>query len=104
MFKKIANFLNELNVLKRMPRTGSFVAGIKHPDSVAEHAFRAAELAIILAELEGVDRDRTLRMTLIHDNAETRIGDLNKIMARYFSNKNEVEMAAFKDQCQNLPA
>lgn len=104
MYQKIANFICELNVLKRMPRTGSFVAGIKQPDDVAEHVFRAAQIGLILAELEGsANKDRVMRMVLIHDNAETRIGDLNKIMIRYLPNKHEAELKAFEEQCENLP-
>ncbi|MBI5411570.1 HD domain-containing protein [Candidatus Peregrinibacteria bacterium] len=103
-YRKLANFLCELNVLKRMPRTGSFVAGIKHPDDVAEHVFRATQLGFILAELEGVsDKNRVMRMVMVHDNAEARIGDVNKVMARYFKDKRKAELKAFEEQCSNLP-
>ena len=53
MLKKIVNFIFELNQLKRQAHTGWWFVGVKDPDTVAEHAFRAAQIGYILAVKEG---------------------------------------------------
>ena len=40
MHKEIANYLYELGVLKRVRRSGWWLAGVKDAESVAEHSFR----------------------------------------------------------------
>jgi putative hydrolase of HD superfamily len=100
--KKIVNYFFEINNLKRIKRSGSWIAGINNPDTIAEHAFRTAQIGYVLAELEKADSNRTLLMCLFHDNAEVRIGDHHKIMARYMDTK-KAEKLAIKDQLKNLP-
>ncbi len=98
-----SNFFHELSVLKILPRSGSFTAGIKNPDSIGEHVFRATQMAFILAELENGNGEHSAFLTSIHDNAESRIGDLNKIQTLYISNKKAAEKNAFLDQIQKFP-
>jgi len=62
--------------LKRTVRTGWTRYGIQPAESVAEHSFRTAVLALVLADELGVDRDRAVRMALVHDLGEAVIGDL----------------------------
>lgn len=102
MFKQIANYFFEINTLKRIKRSGSWIAGIKDPDTIAEHAFRTAQIGYILAELEKVDSQKVLLMCLFHDNGEVRIGDHHKIMARYIDTE-IAEKKAFEEQLKNLP-
>jgi putative hydrolase of HD superfamily len=101
--KKIVNFIFELNQLKRQRHNGFQAAGVINPDSVAEHVCRAAQIGYILAVMEGADPEKVACILLIHDNAEVRIGDQNKIAARYFSVK-EAEVKAFDDQLELLGA
>lgn len=62
--------------LKRTVRTGWTRSGIKRPESVAEHSFRTAVMAMVMAEEFGADRDRAVRMALVHDLGEAVIGDV----------------------------
>lgn len=101
--RSITNFIYELAVLKKLPRSGSFIAGIKNPDTVAEHVFRATQVAFLLAELEGGNGERASFLVSLHDNAETRIGDHHKIMSRYIPDKKDFEAEAFYDQISGLP-
>ena len=101
-FNEIADFFFELSVLKKMPRSGSLVAGILRPDTVGEHVFRASELAYLLAEMEGGNGEHSAFIALIHDNGEARIGDHHRIMNRYFD-IGDAEKRAFFDQCERLP-
>lgn len=100
--QNIINYFIEINTLKRIKRSGSWIAGIKDPDTVAEHAFRTAQIGYVLAHLEEADVFKVTTMCLFHDNAEARIGDHHKIMARYIDT-HEAEKKATKDQLQNLP-
>lgn len=82
---RIVDFLFEVGMLKRTPRTGwQFLAGARS-ESVADHSFRVAMIAFALARLgsETVDNDRVLRMALVHDLAEARTGDLNYMNQKY---------------------
>lgn len=100
--KNIINFIFEINQLKRQVHSGWLLAGVKNPDTVAEHAFRAAQIGYILACLEGdANPEKVVSILVIHDNAETRIGDQNKVSARYYSNK-EAEHKAFEEQLDLL--
>lgn len=99
--KKIVNFIFEINQLKRQRHSGFQLVGIKNPDTVAEHALRAAQIGYILAVMEGANPERVASMLIIHDNGEARIGDQNKVSARYFSNK-KAEQDALFEQTDNL--
>ena len=102
LFQNLADFFFELSVLKKLPRSGSFIAGIRNPDTVGEHVFRASEIAFILADLEGANAEHAAFLVMIHDNGEARINDHHKVMARYMESK-KVEKKAFFDQCEGLP-
>lgn len=103
IMESLTHFIFELSVLKKLPRSGSFITGIKDPDSVAGHVFRATQIAFFLAELEGGRGERAAFLVSIHDNAEARIGDLHKIAQRYLDHF-EAEKKAFFDQVQDLPS
>ena len=56
--KAITGFLYEIGLLKRYPRTGWLQLGVRTPESVADHSFRASVAASVIASLEGVDPQR----------------------------------------------
>ncbi|MFA5248240.1 MAG: HD domain-containing protein [Patescibacteria group bacterium] len=100
-FTKIVNFIFELSQLKRQVHAGWWKIGVKQPATVAEHVFRASQIGYILAVMEGANPEKVVTMLMIHDNAETRIGDQDKVAARYYSNK-EAEKRAFVEQTELL--
>lgn len=79
----MADFFFELGALKYVKRSGWWYCGVKDPESVAEHSFRTAGIAYFLAMEEGADPEHALALGLVHDWLETRLGDLNKVNARY---------------------
>ncbi len=82
--KSIANFVFELGHLKRIHHEGWKLAGVEIPDTVAEHALRAAQIGFILAEMEGyANPNEVCTMLVFHDMAETRVGDIHKVANRY---------------------
>ena len=97
---RLANFLFEIGMLKRTPRTGWQFLGSGR-ESVAEHSFRAAVIAYTLAELdESLDANRVLRMALFHDLPEARTGDLNYMNQKYVAADEE---RAARDLAAGLP-
>src|ERR1700691_2225577 len=91
------NFFAEAGLLKRVKRSGWWVAGIENPETVAEHCFRCAVIGYYIAHCEGVDPFRVVTMTLFNDIHEARINDLHK-MGHYYIDFREAEKKAFDDQ------
>ncbi|NWG03452.1 MAG: HD domain-containing protein [Syntrophaceae bacterium] len=98
----MAKFMYEMGQLKRVKRSGWWIAGVKDPESVAEHTFRTAAIAYLLAHLEGVDIEKAVLMALFHDMPETRTNDAHRIVRRYVNWK-EVDNQAVRDQSKRLP-
>lgn len=71
----IVEFAKIVSKLKRVKRTGWVREGIKDPESVAEHTYRMAALALVLAPALSLDTNKVLKMILIHDLPEALIGD-----------------------------
>ena len=83
--QSIANFLFEVGMLKRTPRSGLQFLG-SGCESVAEHAFRVTCIAYVLARLEpDADEARLIKLCLLHDLHEARTGDLNYMNKKYIS-------------------
>jgi len=98
----LLNLFTEAGLLKRVRRSGWWVAGISHPESVAEHSFRCAVIAYALAKMEKADPYRSVMMALFNDIHEARINDLHKLGARYIDFP-QAEKRAFQEQMQFLP-
>lgn len=82
--QKILKVFLTLQWAKELPRQGFIALGFKRneADSVAAHSWATAMLAYLLAtELKRqgvkVDVDRTVKMALLHDMAETIVGDVH---------------------------
>src|SRR5882672_8686892 len=104
--------LTELQRLKNLDRTGWALRGLSpRTESVAAHSFGVAVTAMMLTDelaAQGVetDRERVLRMALLHDWAEARIGDMPRTAAQYFGadHRKRAETAAFDEIVERLPA
>lgn len=100
--RNLINFFYEIGVLKNIKRSGWWIAGIKDPESVAEHSYRAAIIAYVLAKVEGANAEKAALICLFHDIGESRVGDVNKVNARYLDFK-DAEKKAVKEQVSKLP-
>jgi len=94
--ENIVKFLIEAGKLKRVKRKGWVIHGIKNPESVAEHSFRTALMAAILADKFSVNREKTVIMALIHDLAESVVGDISLHDKISKKEKHEKEKKAFE--------
>jgi len=100
--EKIADFFYEAGQLKRVKRSGWWMIGIKDPESVAEHSFRAAVIGYVLSKLEKVNTEKVVVACLFQDFNEARINDLHKVGQRYIDFK-PIEKKVFSEQIENLP-
>jgi putative hydrolase of HD superfamily len=97
----VARFLYEAGTLKQTKRTGWWMAGVRDPESVAEHSWRTALLASIIAKLEGADPARAAYLAVWHDSQETRTGDVNHLGKKYAAGADPQAVTA--DQVAGMP-
>lgn len=96
----IANFLFEVGMLAKTPRSGFFFLG-SGEQSVAEHLNRASYIGFTLAQMNGtVDTGKVVQMCLFHDIAEARVSDLNYVHQKYTERKEDEAVA---DLVKTLP-
>ncbi|MFE9398271.1 HD family hydrolase [Streptomyces flavidovirens] len=81
--KGTAGYLLEMGALKRGKRSGWWIAGIKDPETIAEHSWRTAVIGSVLALMEGADPAKVALLCTFHDSQETRVGDIPWIGRRY---------------------
>ncbi len=101
--------LIELQRLKKLDRTGWTLRGQANgTESVAAHSFGVCAAPMLLADgmiARGVqlDVERVLRMALLHDWAETRVGDMPRTATSYYGAdvRKQAELAAFSDIVSN---
>ena len=99
-YTRFSRFFYELGMLRRVQREGWKLLGIIHPESVAEHSLRAAQIAYVLAILEDHPSPETVcSMLVFHDMGECRIGDIQKVANRYVQSD---ERRAVTDQLEPL--
>ncbi len=107
------DFIFQLGQLKRTPRSGWLSIGIKDCESVAEHSFRSALIAYLIAKEEGLKDEEAkdaMLLALLHDVHETRIGDLHKLSRKYLKIDEKGAMreslgrlgALFKNKARNF--
>lgn len=99
----LTHYLYETQYLKQLKHSGWTLVHAPRPDSVAEHALLASQIAFFISESENAETSKVLEMIIFHDNAETRIGDLNKLQTRYIDHKVKTERKALEDQTNFMP-
>src|SRR5438552_17296826 len=78
MNHNVINFFSHVMRLKRLPRAGRKRCGVRDCESVAEHTFGVAMLALLVSRTADstIDRDRCIALALVHDLAEASVGDI----------------------------
>jgi len=74
-WKEVTEFLKIVGKLKKVSRKGWLKAGIR-PESVADHVYRTTFLAMVYADLKGLNCEKMMKMALLHDLPEIITGDL----------------------------
>lgn len=98
----VARFLYEAGTLKQTRRSGWWMAGVRDPESVADHSWRTSLIATIIAKLEGADPARAAFLAVWHDTGETRTGDVNHLGKKYSAGEADPRDIA-ADQVAGMP-
>jgi len=73
--KELIDFFHKIGKLKKMPRRGWVLIGVKNPGTVAAHTFRTAIMTWVLGEKKKLNTGRAIKMALVHDLCELYAGD-----------------------------
>ncbi|KAI3884456.1 hypothetical protein MKX03_034796 [Papaver bracteatum] len=93
------DFLTLCHRLKTTKRKGWVNHGIKGPESVADHMYRMAVMALIAGDLPGVNRERCIKIAIVHDIAEAIVGDITPSDGIPKAEKSRREQAALNEMC-----
>ncbi len=74
--RKIVDFLLNATKSKRIRRSGWVRENIENPESVADHSFLLSVLAMVLGDQLGVDKEKLIKMAILHDFGEVVTGDI----------------------------
>ncbi|GAB4840227.1 hypothetical protein Ancab_020992 [Ancistrocladus abbreviatus] len=96
------DFLTLCHRLKTTKRKGWINHGIKGPESVADHMYRMALMALIAGDLPGVNRERCIKIAIVHDIAEAIVGDITPSDGIPKEEKSRREQAALNEMCEVL--
>lgn len=99
----ILDFFKTAVNLKNISRQGWInKLSLKHPESVADHSYSMAIMGMVISDLENYNSEKILKMILLHDLAESKIGDYtpNQISKE---NKIKIENNAYDEIINALP-
>lgn len=88
--------------LKTIKRTGWVNNKIQHPESVADHTFRVGFIAMFLAKEMSLNPLKMLQMSLLHDFAESLVGDITPYCGVSVEEKHRREKSALKELLKNI--
>jgi len=108
--KQVLNFIEEIGKLKTISRTGwRFHGIIGDTESISDHCYRVSLLAMLLGDVlvehdVKLDMDKVMRMALLHEIGEARIGDIPFPAFRYIDEqyKSKAEQKAVDEMLNNL--
>ncbi len=99
----LESFFQKVLELKNIPRQGwKDKLDMDYVESVADHSYSTAMMSMVLSDLEGLDTEKIIKMALLHDLAESVVGD---ITPDRITNKRKiyVENKAMMQILENLP-
>jgi putative hydrolase of HD superfamily len=99
----ILDFYSSIDKIKHIERGGWSKIGVKGTkDTIASHSFGASLLAWVVAEKEGFDSSRMIKMLLIHDLIMAHVKDYMPGHEGYKDKRNLENMAA-EELLSNVP-
>ena len=103
----VLDLLLQANRLKRVPRAGWVMRGLVDAESVSDHTFGVAFVALVLAQMTepSVDVAKLLTIALLHDLAESVLGDVPSPALSYFPSaaKETAEAEVLGEMLNELP-
>ncbi|CAI5515115.1 unnamed protein product, partial [Closterium sp. Naga37s-1] len=85
-----------------LKRTGWVKRGVQGPESIGDHMHRMALMAFVLSGVERIDRERCIKMAIVHDVAEAIAGDITPSCGVGKEEKHQMERDALEKMCAAL--
>ncbi len=99
----ISEFFFQIAELKKLPRSGwKIKVGLENSESVAEHSYMMSVMSMVLSDMKSLDSEKVLKMAILHDWAESKIGDFMPDQIGY-DKKSELEKYAMSEILESLP-
>mmetsp|Transcript_36932 Transcript_36932/g.59753 ORF Transcript_36932/g.59753 Transcript_36932/m.59753 type:complete len:206 (-) Transcript_36932:442-1059(-) len=96
----VLEFLQICGRLREVKRTGWVKKNVKGPESVSDHSWRMALISFLAPKT--VDRDRVIRMAIVHDLGEAIVGDITPYCGVSPSEKAKRELLAYENIAETL--
>ncbi|CAI4055930.1 hypothetical protein SKDZ_02G3480 [Saccharomyces kudriavzevii ZP591] len=97
----ILAFLNVVQQLKIQKRTGYLDLGITECESISDHMYRLGIITMLIKDPR-VNRDKCVRIALVHDIAESLVGDITPVDPIGKEEKHRREWETIKYLCDVL--
>ena len=99
----IEGFFKTSANLKNISRQGWIdKLSLSNPESVADHTFSMAVIGMVISDLENINSEKVIKMILLHDLAESKIGDIVPDQMK-IEEKQRLENSAFEEIVKTLP-
>ena len=99
----ISEFFFQIAGLKKLPRSGwKIKLGLDDSESVAEHSYMMSVMSMVLSDLKSLNTEKVIKMSILHDWAESKIGDFMPDEIGY-DKKSELENYAMSEILESLP-
>jgi len=99
----LESFFQKVLELKDIQRQGwKDKLDMNNVESVADHSYSTAVMSMVLSDLEGFDTEKIIKMALLHDLAESIIGDITPDRIND-KRKINIENKAMTQILENLP-
>ncbi|KAF1776687.1 hypothetical protein PC129_g18888 [Phytophthora cactorum] len=96
-------FLRLCGRLKRLKRTGWVNNKVALPESVSDHMYRMGMCCMLLDDAnEAVNRSKCIKMAIVHDLAESLVGDITPHDGVAEEDKHRMEKEALDEICSTL--
>ena len=97
---EMLKFLTIVGQLKRTDRSGWVKKNIPGPESVSDHMYRMSIMAMVLGDsLGNIKKDHCIKMCLVHDMAESIVGDITPHDGISVEDKHQREVQAIDHLC-----
>lgn len=93
--------LNIVQQLKVQKRTGWVNHGINSPESISDHMYRMGITSMLITN-PNVNRDKCVRISLVHDLAESLVGDITPYDPMTKEEKHRREYETIKYLCKEI--
>ncbi|AHY79279.1 YGL101W-like protein [Saccharomyces cerevisiae] len=94
-------FLNIIQLLKTQRRTGWVDHGIDPCESISDHMYRMGLTTMLITD-KNVDRNKCIRIALVHDFAESLVGDITPNDPMTKEEKHRREFETVKYLCESI--